>query len=201
LIDIGETLFGQRGFDGISLREIAAAAEQANNYVVQYHFKSKNGLISAILEDRSARLELIQRERFAALGAKEQQDPRELMKVLWLSLLAIRDDHGNHSFCRFLLQYMIQPRVSPTPLFASFRQGRKGQETQIWAKIASLLHAHYDELSSQVLARRLAALSMMFLSSVIEYDNARLSGTGKMPAEFDADFIIDMALGALSAPG
>jgi AcrR family transcriptional regulator len=51
LIDTGEKLFGQHGFDGISLREIAVAAGQANSNVVQYHFTNKNGLIMAISED------------------------------------------------------------------------------------------------------------------------------------------------------
>jgi hypothetical protein len=46
----------------------------------------------------------------------------------------------------------------------------------------------------------MSALSMMFLATVVEHDNARMSDKKATPAEFDVDPILDMAVGALSAP-
>jgi AcrR family transcriptional regulator len=53
LIDTGEFLIAFRGVDGVSLREIASAAGQSNNYAVQYHVKDKTGLVRAILKDKA----------------------------------------------------------------------------------------------------------------------------------------------------
>lgn len=50
LIAAGRRLFGQRGFDGASIRAITAEAK-ANLGAVTYHFGSKRGLYSAVLED------------------------------------------------------------------------------------------------------------------------------------------------------
>ena len=39
----GEQLFAERGFRGVSLREIGLAAGQRNNSAAQYHFGSRLG--------------------------------------------------------------------------------------------------------------------------------------------------------------
>jgi AcrR family transcriptional regulator len=204
VIEAGEKLFGQHGIDGISLREIALAAGQANSNVVQYHFRDKNGLITAILQDRLSRIDAFRREFLTDPATGRQRDPRELLRILWLPLLTIRDEHGSYTFCRFLLQYMFQPRVSQHPLFTHLynrRLSEKAKRDLFVVRTTELLHAHYPALRPATFAGRLAALSMMFLASVIEYDNVRLHGTWRVPAEFDAEPILDMALGALSAPG
>ena len=48
MIRAGERLFGESGIDGVSLREVAAAAGQGNTSAVRYHFGSKDGLVAAI---------------------------------------------------------------------------------------------------------------------------------------------------------
>jgi hypothetical protein len=60
-----------------------------------------------------------------------------------------------------------------------------------------LLRAHYSNVPSQLLARRLSALSLMFIANVVEFDNA----PGKSRnAKFDPEPLLDMAIAALSAP-
>jgi len=49
LIQAARLLFGQRGFDGTSVRAITSAAD-ANLGAVTYHFGSKRGLYAAVLE-------------------------------------------------------------------------------------------------------------------------------------------------------
>jgi AcrR family transcriptional regulator len=204
LIETGERLFGQHGFDGISLREIALAARQANSNVVQYHFTNKDGLIAAILNDRLARIEAYRRERRADLEAGGGLEPGELLKILWQPLMIIRAEDGSHSFCRFLLQYMLQPRVSHHPLFTHLGNrspGVKSMPDYCVVRATDLLHARYPHLRPLMFARRLTALSMMFHCAVIAHDNARLRRSWRVPAEFDAGPILDMAIGALAVPG
>jgi AcrR family transcriptional regulator len=204
LITTGEFLFGRHGIDGISLREIAAAAGQANSHVVQYHFQDKAGFVSAILEDRVTRVEALRAQCLQRLTAS-MQTPREFLKIQWLPTMAIKDGDGNHTFCRFLLQYMLQPNIALHPIAklyagADWQQTNAGKDISGLAKAMRLLRAHYNHLPRALFIRRLSALSMTFLASVVQHDNARLLGKKGVPSEFDLDSIIDMALGALSVP-
>jgi AcrR family transcriptional regulator len=199
-----ESLFGRHGIDGISLREIAAVAGQANSTVVQYHFKDKSGLVSAILEDRVRRLEALRAQWLQRLTAAEKT-PRECLKILWLPTTAIRDVEGNHTFCRFLLQYMLQPAVAQHPI-AKLYAGSNPDETNGSNDLSSLVQAHRllrkccEHIPRATFAQRLSALSVMFLASVVQHDSARRPGGKGASAEFDIHPILDMALGALSAP-
>jgi AcrR family transcriptional regulator len=48
LVEAATLLFAQKGFDGVGIREIAAAAK-ANSAMVAYHFCNKEGLYRAVL--------------------------------------------------------------------------------------------------------------------------------------------------------
>lgn len=65
ILEIAERLFAQRGFDGVSLREITNEAS-VDVALVKYHFGSKQGLFDELL---SRRAEAINFERSAALEA------------------------------------------------------------------------------------------------------------------------------------
>jgi AcrR family transcriptional regulator len=67
-----EGLFARHGIDGVSLRQIGAAAGTANKSAVQYHFGSKDALIEAIFGHRLPRVA----ERRALLIAERR--PRDL---------------------------------------------------------------------------------------------------------------------------
>src|SRR5215510_2795469 len=47
ILRTAERLFAERGFNGVSMRELAAAA-QVNIASIGYHFDSKEGLLSAV---------------------------------------------------------------------------------------------------------------------------------------------------------
>ena len=64
ILDAAERIFSQDGFDAASLRTITAAA-QVNLAAVNYHFQSKEALLSAVVERRAKpindrRLELLE---------------------------------------------------------------------------------------------------------------------------------------------
>ena len=203
LIDAGEKFFGWYGFDGISLREIAAAAKQANRNVIQYHFKDKSGLIGAILKDRAGRIEVFRRKRLAGLGTGGPPDPREVLKVCWLPLLMVRGAEGSHTFCRFLMQYVMQRHVARHPLHGYERRTGKSalRKNDLGSLVDAiqLLRTHYKDLPDATFDRRLSALSMMFLASVVEHDNACLHRKGAVARDFGADTLLDMSIGAFSA--
>jgi AcrR family transcriptional regulator len=51
LIEVGSLLFAERGFDGVSVREIVAAAG-VNLGAITYHFGGKDGLFAAVVARR-----------------------------------------------------------------------------------------------------------------------------------------------------
>ena len=51
LLRVAERLFAEQGFDGVSVRQLTAAAG-VNLAAVNYHFGSKEGLLAAIFEER-----------------------------------------------------------------------------------------------------------------------------------------------------
>lgn len=87
-------LFAERGVDGVTVREIAAAAGQKNHGAVGYHFGSKEALVRAIVMDGAVALD---RERNAALDALEQRGGprsiREVIDILIQPVLALPDEH------------------------------------------------------------------------------------------------------------
>src|SRR5438874_12917484 len=68
LILAAERLIADHGLDGVSLRQIGAAAGNGNNSAVLYHFGAKSDLIRAVFEYRLPRL----RHRRALLIAERR---------------------------------------------------------------------------------------------------------------------------------
>src|SRR4029079_13990117 len=60
-------LFGEKGFDGTSLRDITAEA-QVNLAAVNYHFQSKESLTDAVIERRFAPVNRGRMEMLDAAG-------------------------------------------------------------------------------------------------------------------------------------
>jgi AcrR family transcriptional regulator len=204
LIDVSEELFGLYGLDGISLREIAASAGQANANAVQYHFKDKRGLIQAILKDRMLRRETLRREMLLRLVAENKQtNPRDLFAAMILPTLAFHNERSGHVFCRFLLQCYIHPDSGyddTEELYEALLNARKanekGEQLAI-VQITDLMQAQFEDMPPHVLMSRLKAAHLMFMASVVEFDNAQKAG--KRRGEFDAAPILDMSVAALSA--
>jgi AcrR family transcriptional regulator len=76
LLDAAEQLFAQRGFHGVSLRDITEAAG-VDVALVGYHFGSKRALFTSVFERRAEvlnreRLELLEEVRRTALPAPPQ---------------------------------------------------------------------------------------------------------------------------------
>src|ERR1700685_1814561 len=65
ILDAAENLFGNKGFDATSLRDITAEAD-VNLAAVNYHFQSKESLIDAVI---ARRIEPVNRRRMEMLEA------------------------------------------------------------------------------------------------------------------------------------
>ncbi|MDZ7768898.1 MAG: TetR family transcriptional regulator [Woeseiaceae bacterium] len=73
ILDAAEKLFAQRGFDGVTVRQIMSGAG-ADVALAYYHFKSKRDLFDAVLLRRAKTLNEL---RFAALEEVEKHHPSD----------------------------------------------------------------------------------------------------------------------------
>ena len=81
ILDTAEKLFGDKGFDTTSLRDITAEAG-VNLAAVNYHFQSKDSLIDAIIARRVEPINQKRREMLAAAG------PNPTLKQILMAFLS-----------------------------------------------------------------------------------------------------------------
>lgn len=167
LILAAEKLFARGGIEGVSLREIAAAAGQGNHHAVQYHFGSREGLVQAIFDYRMRQMENRRAEMLkAAESAGLLEDARTIVEIIFLPQLELPGQHGNHSYANFLCQYLLR---TETAEFADF-----GSELPPNIDRAlRLLRARLAFLPDRIAQRRLITACFMFLNMLTAYSDDR----------------------------
>jgi AcrR family transcriptional regulator len=112
LITAAETLLSERGIEGVSLREINAAAGQKNSTALQYHFGDRYGLLRAVLRKHGAGIDA---ERHAMLDVYESSDVpdlRELTSALVTPLAAkLADRNGGREYLQINAQLVNRPDI------------------------------------------------------------------------------------------
>src|SRR5579862_8907223 len=93
IVRAAERLFAQHGIDGVSLRQIGAAAGNSNNSAVQYHFGSKDALVEAIFGYRWPRLH---ERRTLLIAERRPRDLRGWVECLLLAVLEQGELPGSH---------------------------------------------------------------------------------------------------------
>ncbi len=85
LLDVGRSLFAERGYDGTSVEEVASRAE-VSKPVVYEHFGGKEGLYAVVVERE------VQTLLSSFTGALLADRPRELLEQATLALLTYVED-------------------------------------------------------------------------------------------------------------
>ena len=157
LLAAAERLIADGGVNGVSFREIAAAAGQKNHFAVQYHFGTREGLVQAIFDHRMFEMEPI-RERMLASAREVGRlgDTRALVEIVYLPQLDLRDEDGRHAYAGFLSQYLMRAR---SERFGEFSAATPPHLTETLTRLRDRL-AHLPEAVAQ---RRLVSASLMFV--------------------------------------
>jgi AcrR family transcriptional regulator len=82
ILDAAELLYGDRGVDAVSLREIRLAAGQRNSSALQVHFGDADGVLLALAQRHMPRVGAIGERLRATLSAGGADDPAALVEVL-----------------------------------------------------------------------------------------------------------------------
>lgn len=123
LLDVGRSLFAERGYDGASVEEIALRAG-VSKPVVYEHFGGKEGLYAVVVHREVERL------LTSFTGALSARSPKRLLEQATLALLTYVEDETDG--------FRILVRESPVPLadsggFATILSDVAGQVEHILA--------------------------------------------------------------------
>jgi AcrR family transcriptional regulator len=194
LIIAGERLLGDHGLDGISLRQIAAAAKNTNNYAVQHHFGSKENFLCAIYNRRVPALEAACRRRLLAADKVGSAGVRELLEIAFMSLLSAVDDRGEPTYARFLTKLMyLTPSEHP-----AFAEG--SMRYHIAAEIDQRLRQMLPYLPEEIFELRFRLVASNFLFAMTERSTIVSTLSRSISKARYIRNSLDMAAAALSAP-
>lgn len=115
LLDAAERLFAQRGYHGVSIRDITEAAG-ADVALVNYHFGTKRALLTRVFERRAEILNRERMERLAAVrpGADGALDLEAVVNAFMepLILRSARGGRGWKSYFALIAQVNNSPELS-----------------------------------------------------------------------------------------
>lgn len=167
LILTAERLFAQHGIDNVSLRQIVASAGQANNYAVQHHFGSKDGLIEAIYIIRMATLDAVRKKELDKIEEKGDASIEELISAIMLPILEAFDESERHRYADFMFHLFHRNKVQindlingDVPIYDNFAPAVN--------KLNKLLKNKLANLPIEVFNLRYRLAAELFLSGINE---------------------------------
>lgn len=112
LISAAEVLFAQRGIEGVSLREINAAAGMGNATAVQYHFDDRYGLVTAILAKHTPDVDAARHALLDEYVGAGRDDLRRLAAALVRpSAAKLKASDGGRAYLRIHAQVLNRPEM------------------------------------------------------------------------------------------
>ncbi|MEC3917029.1 TetR family transcriptional regulator [Nocardia sp. CDC160] len=186
----GERTIAERGPD-VALRDIAVAAGQRNNSAVHYHFGSRDGLITAILERHQPALENRRTELLADHEASGAPDSvAALVTILVRPMFDVPYAEGSTHYARFLEQARSHPAVSGPDLHE-----KRWHATRV---IVARLYRAMPDLTPALRRYRLLAMSTVMFALLADYERQELSTAAERNDV--QDNIIAMIVGLLTEP-
>jgi AcrR family transcriptional regulator len=177
LIETAEELFAERGLEGVSLRDVCAAAGQRNHSAAQYHFGSRAALILAVFEHR---MPVVNARRHALLDLADD-DAEAIVDALVRPLTSVVAE-SNAWYGRFLERIRWDPLAGETldqlPTWTSY------------ARALKLLDAQLPDLPNEVRANRLDQVGTLLIGTVAAWEWRRQRGLRALTLDaLDRDLI------------
>ena len=188
LVAAAEGLFAERGIDGVSLREINAAAGSRNASALQYHFGDRSGLIAAVLAKHGPAVEARRHALLDQYEADVSADLRVLAGAYVRPLAAqLEDPDGGPGYLQVLADLVNRP----VPAVSQASIEDPTDSTYRWrALVAPLLTPEALRLH-----RRFATIQF----TLTELARRGRSDRGTDHRLFTSD-LVDLVCGLLSAP-
>lgn len=188
LIAAAETLFAERGIEGVSLRVINSAAGQKNSTALQYHFVDRRGLVRAVLAKHTPDVDVARHAMLDEYERVGRDDLRELAAALVRPSAAKLADHdGGRAYLQVNAQVLNRPELR-------FDEARSNLSDSVhrWRRIVG-------PLLPDVAVRRLHHRFTAIRVSSTELAR-RASGTPRRDDLLFTSHLVDLVAALLAAP-
>ncbi len=177
LLIVAEKLFAEKGFHGVSVREITSKA-RVHLSAVNYYFGSKENLYLEVFRRRFLERAKCIREDFKNRLKEAQATKETIIRALSEAvLLGPMNDEERIIHYRLLMREITEP----TKAFAIvFKQGLK----PLVEEVARALKPHFPKLRQETLI--LAVLSI--ISQIIYFNFSRISVSALFERDYDKAF-------------
>lgn len=149
LLDIAIERFGQHGLDGVSTREIAAAADTAMSSIT-YHYGGKEGLYLAAADEVAKQMG--NPDSIAALDAviarSDLGEARAAIATIMRDFLGRLQDERSDAWALFIMR----EQLSPTEAFERIYAGPMGQTARAMVELICIATGAHDRAEAQITA-------------------------------------------------
>jgi len=137
LIAAAEHLFGTKGIDRASTREILELAGQKNQSALQYHFKDRAGLIWAVIDARLVKIEKRRAAMLEKMPPRGKETAEQIMDAFIrpLTEVVLEDEQGS-AYVQFIAQSAHRPQGEP---LATINSGNYPALSELAARIEGKL--------------------------------------------------------------
>lgn len=197
LISAAEKLVAENGPEGVSSRQIAAAAGQTNNYAVQYHFGSKEGLLDAIFAHRLQRVDSLRGDLADAVwSGGAEPSVRKCLDVVFLPLASEVLDPDSR-YVSFLARVFLY-RFNEIPLWFG---GGERPLSALGVQATEVIRGHIAHVPEALRNRRIHVAFAHCLLALAGFEQQLSSGEDlDLPFDVFVTDLLDTAAYALAAP-
>lgn len=198
LLDVAEQMFGERGVNGVSLREIRLASGARNTAAIQFHFGDRDGLVHALTARHMPRIAELQQELYDVMVREgRDEDERSLVEVLVRPIADyLRQGASERAWVKIMGDLGAEPELEV------------GEMALLAPEPALLVSRRLYERLSESVPPEVAVERMVVLAQFAVHlcaDRARLEDSpgarrAHAPSELFVENLIDMVNGALFAP-
>lgn len=191
-MQIADQMISERGIDDVSMREIVQMSGQRNASVIAYHFGGRDGLLLAVYRQRLAALQEIRREKLVELDREGRGD--DLRALVEISILPLSDQLravGGSHYARF------SARMTPRVDFTSADFNEVGE---VNADVLNRYRRTLRDLPDYVASLRVELAMNMMVGTLAAYEQRQEEGLAMAPLDEVVNQLIDMIVGALTAP-
>jgi AcrR family transcriptional regulator len=185
-----ERLFAEQGLDGVSLRQLAAAAGNANKSAVRYHFGSKERLIQAIFEYR---LPALTRRRQLLIAERRPADLRSWVACYLRPVMEQAEQDDSH-YLTFVVQ-LHRYGAGEHP-FDRLPEAFKVTTYDFIDRLRAML----PDIPEPLRTHRISRAMTFWVHASSDRERARQHGSPVLPFAVEVSDLLDGLIGFLEAP-
>ena len=182
LLRAAEQLFSERGVDAVSLREIAAAAGQANHSAATYHFDNKRDLLNSILDRHSAPIRRAWSATLKHMDGEGRCSLEELVGLLVRSIVAKLDDEDGGCAYLLIVADLVTSRSFPLTSMPAVSAPEA-------ADLSIRMMNHLPPIPSDWMQLRMMRVAAVLYCSIANYHSLDLVDAAPSREGFVADLI------------